>query len=212
MTGVYNLLYHRARTFNKAFLFTGGPFMATIPTLETKRLILRAPTMDDVPAYTRHFVDYEVIRNLSHVVPWPYPEGGVAEHLSQRVIPAQGNNKWVWGLFLKESPHELIGVVDLWRPGRPENRGFWLGRRYWGQGLMTEAVTVVMDYAFDDLDFETLAFANGLGNVASRRVKEKTGARLVDRRPGQYVDPQLTITEVWELTKEEWNRFRGLNK
>ncbi len=163
--------------------------------------------MEDVPSYQKHFIDYEVIRHLARAVPWPYPEEGVAEFLKE-IIATQGNNQWFWGIFLKENPAELIGVVDLWRPGHPEHRGFWLGRKFWGQGIMTEAVIPVMDYAFDSLGFEIMILSNALGNVRSRRVKEKTGARLLGVRPAPHVDPNLNESEDWEITKEAWKKFR----
>jgi len=124
-------------------------------------------------------------------------------------VPAQGNDRWVWGIFLKVNPIELIGVVDMWRDGRPENRGFWLGRKFWGQGIMTEAVQPIMNYAFEVLGFEKLVFSNALGNLKSRRVKEKTGARLVGIRPAEFVNPAYTKAETWELTREEWTKFRS---
>ncbi len=40
----------------------------------------------------------------------------------------------MWGLFEKVNPAQLIGCVHLWRQGKPENRGFWLGRPFWGKG------------------------------------------------------------------------------
>lgn len=183
--------------------------MSEIPSFETERLLLKPVTIADEPAYTRHFVDYAVISQLGAVVPWPYPEGGVKDFLENVILPAQGDDRWVWGLFLKTNPKELIGVIDLWRHGRPENRGFWLGRKFWGQGLMTEAVEPVIDYAFESLGFETLIFSNAVGNLKSRRVKEKTGARLIDVRPFAFVNPEYTHSEYWELRKPDWIEFRS---
>jgi len=74
---------------------------------------------------------------------------------------------------------------------------------------MTEAVAPVMDYAFDDLGFEYLIFTNALGNPRSRRVKEKTGAKLLRIEPGDYVDPSLTEQEVWKLTANEWKAHKA---
>jgi RimJ/RimL family protein N-acetyltransferase len=99
--------------------------------------------------------------------------------------------------------------VDLWREGKPESRGFWLGRKFWGQGLMTEAVEPVIDHAFDELGFEKLIFSNALGNERSRRIKEKTGARLLGVEPAKFVDPQFTQHELWELEKADWVRLRA---
>jgi RimJ/RimL family protein N-acetyltransferase len=160
--------------------------------------------------YEKHFVDYEVISQLSSVVPWPYPKGGVAEYLKTLILPAQGKERWAWGIFSKQNPQELIGCVDIWRKSSPENRGFWLARKHWGQGIMTEAVEPVMDFAFEKLAFEKLVFTNALGNTRSRRVKEKTGARLIAVAPAKFVNPEYTEHEIWELTKEEWLKRRAV--
>lgn len=74
---------------------------------------------------------------------------------------------------------------------------------------MTEAVIPVMDYAFDELGFERLISSNALGNIRSRRIKEKTGARFIRTEPAKFVNSAYTEREVWELTKEEWLKFRA---
>lgn len=180
----------------------------SLPTFETSRLILKPLSMDFAADYKKHFVDYEVISHLSAGVPWPYPENGVQEFLAKVILPNQGVDRWTWGLFLKENPNELIGCVDLWREGCPEHRGFWLGKKFWGRGLMTEAVHPVMDYAFNSLGFKELIFSNAVGNKRSRRVKEKTGARLMDVRPAKFVNPNLIEAETWLLTKDTWEKFK----
>ncbi len=178
----------------------------TLPILETPRLILREVTPEDIPSYKKHFVDYEVIRQLSDQVPWPYPEDGIEYFLNNVINPAQGKDRWMWGIFLKSNTSELIGAVDLWRQSRPENRGFWLGRKFWGQGFMTEACEAVNKCAFEQLGFEKIGFANAVGNTKSRRIKEKTGAKFLGVAPAKFVDPQYTEHELWELTKEDWSK------
>jgi RimJ/RimL family protein N-acetyltransferase len=74
---------------------------------------------------------------------------------------------------------------------------------------MTEAVAAVNDHAFAELGFDRLVFSNARGNLASRRVKEKSGARFVRTEPAQFVDPSLTEREVWETTKADWLAFRA---
>ncbi len=178
-----------------------------LPTFMTDRLILREVTQEDIPAYKKYFVDYEVIQHLAAHVPWPYPKDGVREFLNKFIFPDQGKTQWLWGIFEKENPAELIGAVHLLREGRPEHRGFWLGKPFWGKGYMTEAVAPVMDYAFNHLSFEKLFFANAVGNLKSRRVKEKTGAQLIDVQPARFVNPEYTEHEIWELKKEKWNNL-----
>jgi ribosomal-protein-alanine N-acetyltransferase len=179
--------------------------MFDVPTFETERLILRTVGINDAPSWASEFIDYEIIRHLSVHVPWPYPIDAVLEFIKIDILPKQGRDRWLWGIFLKKAPNNLIGAIDLWRHGKPENRGFWLGRQYWGRGIMTEAVTPILDYAFDDLRFEKLIFSNAVGNSRSRRIKEKTGARLLRIETAEFVDPKVTEQEIWELTRREWN-------
>lgn len=174
------------------------------PPLETSRLALKAISPKDIPSCQRYFNNYNIIKHLVKTVPWPYPDNGVKEYFESVVFPQQGNNHWYWGVFLKSNPEECIGVVDLWRKGSPENRGFWLAEQHWGHGYMTEAVSIVMDHAFDKLGFEYLVFANGFGNEKSRRVKEKTGARLLSIQKTEIPCHDYDKSEFWFLTKDRW--------
>ena len=178
------------------------------PVFETERLYIRGVTATDIPAYTADFVDYDVIQSLSAAVPWPYPNNGVAEYVLSHLLPTQGNNHWAWSICLNTNPTRQIGNITLWRPGTPENRGFWLAKKHWGKGYMTEAVAPVMDWAFDELGFDHLLFTNATGNPRSRRVKEKTGAKLIRTEPGDYVDPNLKEQEIWKLTAAEWKAHK----
>ncbi len=179
-----------------------------VPEFSTARLKLRPIQLEDIPSYERHFIDYEVVCQLSQQVPWPYPEDGVRQFLNAVIFPEQGVNRWTWGIFLLTRPHELIGSIDLWRQGRPDHRGFWLGKKFWGQGIMTEAVAPIHDYAFETLGFDKLILSNAVGNVRSRRVKEKSGARFIGTAPAKFVDPALLEQELWELSADAWRSFR----
>lgn len=180
----------------------------SIPILKTVRLLLREVTDQDIPAYKKHFIDYEIIRHLAKAVPWPYPEDGVESYLQEFIFPNQGKDRWMWGIHLKSNPNELIGAVELWREGKPENRGFWLSREHWNKGIMTEAVASVNEYAFDQLGFECLIFSNAKGNTKSRRIKEKTGAKYLRTEEAAFVDPNYTEHEIWKITKEEWEKIK----
>ena len=184
--------------------------MSSLPVFHTPRLILKAIAETDTPAYEKHFVDYEVIRQLADAVPWPYPEGGIIEFIKGTILPNQGQDKWDWGIFLAANSSELIGGIGLRREGKPGHRGFWLGRAFWGRGYMTEAVEPIIDYAFTELGFERLLFDNALGNIKSRRVKEKTGCRFLRVEPARFVDPAYREREFWELSREDWRAHKKL--
>lgn len=180
----------------------------SIQSLETKRLLLKELTFDHVDDYTEGFVNYEVIRHMNSRVPWPYPAGGVKTFFETVIFPEQGKTLWAWGIFEKHTPLKLIGSISL-RRSNVDNRGFWLAQPYWGKGYMTEAADAVTDYAFEVLGFDVLRFTNAKGNLRSRRIKEKRGARLVRVTSLKSVDPLYTASEHWELTKKEWANNRN---
>lgn len=182
--------------------------MSCIPKYKTKRLLLKEVMMIDASSYKKHFVDYDVIRNLSYIVPWPYPEDGVKDFLKNIMLPNQGKNRWSWGIFMQNNPKELIGCIDLWKEGKPEHRGFWLGKEFWNKGIMTEAVYPVVDFAFTEIGFEYLIFANAVGNTRSRKIKEKTGCELIGTQSAKFVDPKLTEQELWKLTQQKWGEHK----
>ncbi len=184
----------------------------SVPTFETKRLILRELVENDAPSYQKHFANWEVVKTLANVLPWPYPEGGALDYIKNFVTPHQGRDKWVWAITLKENPSEAVGALDLWRTPNPSNRGFWLAQHLWKQGLMTEAVEASTDYAFDRLGFEELHLSNATGNPASGRLKAKYGAVKVDVIPYSFMSSEYTHSERWVLTKEAWRNYRSRNQ
>ena len=178
------------------------------PTLQTARLILRPLSMSDAPAIQRHFNNWNIIQHLARVVPWPYPENGAETFIAQELERvASGQVIYNWMLVLRGADDEAIGNIRLrpWLDDPKGNRGFWLAERYWNQGLMTEAVTAVNDFAFRVLGVDVLHFCNAVTNEASRRVKQKTGAEFVGFIEIPHHNGQ-TRAEKWRVTRKNWLR------
>ena len=167
-------------------------------------MILRPVELADADEVQRLFPQWEVVRYLGHQVPWPYPPDGAYRFYRDVVLPAVGRGaEWHWTLRLKDAPAQLIGAVSLTK-GEVNNRGFWLGLPWQGKGLMSEAVEVVTDYWFNTLEFPVLRVPKAVVNVASRRISEKQGMRVIAAEERDYVSGRLP-TEIWEITAEEWN-------
>jgi ribosomal-protein-alanine N-acetyltransferase len=178
------------------------------PTLETERLILRPLALSDATAIQRHFDNWNIIQHLAQVVPWPYPEDGAVTFITRELERvAAGEVIYNWMLVLRGGDGEAIGNIRLrpWVDDPKGNRGFWLAERYWNQGLMTEAVSAVNDFAFRVLGVEAFYACNAATNVASRRVKQKTGAELVGYLELSHHNGQ-TLAERWRVTRESWLR------
>jgi RimJ/RimL family protein N-acetyltransferase len=182
------------------------------PQLETQRLILRPLAMSDVPAIQRHFDNWNIIRHLSIVVPWPYPADGAETFVRLQFDKiSAGEEIHLWVLVLKGGDGEAIGNIHLRRraEGLKGNRGFWLAEPYWQRGLMTEAITAVNDFAFLTLGLDLFYVCNAATNEASRRVKQKTGAEFVGFIELAHHGGQ-TKSERWIVRREDWLRGRSV--
>jgi [ribosomal protein S5]-alanine N-acetyltransferase len=182
-------------------------FDTVVPHLETPRLLLRPLELADAEQTQLLFPHWEIVRYLARTVPWPYPPNGAHTHYRDKVLPAMARgDEWHWTLRLKTAPDQMVGSITLYR-GDKINRGFWLALPWHGQGLMTEACEAVTDYWFNTLKFPVLRAPKAAANLASHRISEKSGMRLVAIEEHEYVSGRLP-TEIWEITAEEWNARR----
>jgi RimJ/RimL family protein N-acetyltransferase len=154
------LLDHRpAETFRES----------CIPVLETERLVLRAPCLEDAEAVAQLANDRRIAENTARI-PHPYALAD-AERFFASVNQPDGEMA-----FLITRERVVLGACGIALPEReaPEI-GYWLGVPFWGHGYATEAVRAMIDHAFSDLDYEALQAGARVTNPASRRVLEKCG-------------------------------------
>lgn len=184
------------------------------PTLETERLILEPMNLGHAKMLEKHFNNWNIVKDLNGSVPWPYPEGGVAKHIKTDALPRMQNGKGAsWAINLKDGSKNPIGRIDLFyqlTDDRHSHRGFWLAEKYWKQGLMSEAIMAVNDFAFNDAKMKVMRLENFTSNSGSHRVKEKTGAKLIGTEIHKWRGEDREV-EIWELTAENWHKFKEKN-
>ena len=143
--------------------------------LETERLVLRPPVPDDMDRLVDLIGDYEVSKWLARV-PWPYRHDHALQWL-EIANDADGDD-----LTLAIANGDgLIGGIGLASVRTKPNIGYWLGKPYWGQGLMSEAVEALLAFAFDDLDVEEVVASVFDHNIASLRLQEHFGFKVTGR-------------------------------
>jgi RimJ/RimL family protein N-acetyltransferase len=115
----------------------------------------------------------------------------------------------IWAITERGKEDQLIGIIEyMAEDAGGGNRGFWLGRPWHGRGYMTEAVCAVQDHLFFELGLERIVVGNATDNLASRRVKEKTGARFLGTAPFPHRNG-CPDTDTWEVTRQIWAQHRG---
>jgi RimJ/RimL family protein N-acetyltransferase len=137
------------------------------------RIRLRADA--DTPAIVAACQDPEIPRWTR--VPEPYDEGAAAEWAVESKRQQQAGE----GLHLLMVDAETddllgsIGVHDINRIDRRCDIGYWLAREARGRGVMTRAVTLLSEWAFDNLPVERIEITIEPSNAASRAVAERAG-------------------------------------
>lgn len=170
---------------------------------------MRPVRMSDAERIQSLFPCFDVIEYLDgKVIPWPYPENGAVEFLEFIIPKMEAGETIVWALVPKGSD-EMIGILHLNQHSETDHRGFWLGRDYWGQGLMSEAVAASQDYCFDILGMSRLLLSNAEPNTGSARLKEKSGAKFIGFADEHYFAGGGAYRSMkWELSAEAWREKR----
>ena len=142
----------------------------SMPVLETERLVLRAPRLEDAKAIATLANDRRIAENTRRV-PHPYTLADAEDFIALTAKPGGE-----MALMITQHDGTLIGGCGLTMlDGPAPELGYWLGVPYWGKGYATEAVRALIDYAFTELDHQALQAGARVTNPASRRILEKCG-------------------------------------
>ncbi|GAA3992906.1 GNAT family N-acetyltransferase [Mucilaginibacter dorajii] len=104
---------------------------------------------------------------------------------------------------------ELAGVIgidfrdDIYR--KAPLLGYWLGQQYWGKGIMTQAVRLMIDYGFTNLDVVRLQAGVFSNNPASMQVLEKAGFKKEGILRSAIIKNDVILDEhIYGILKSDW--------
>ena len=174
--------------------------------LETKRLILRSWEDGDA----EDLYEYAKNPDVGPIAGWPAHQ---SPEESRDVIKNVLNGREAYAVCLK-TDGKAIGAIELKLKGHTDlterddesELGYWLGKPFWGQGIMPEAAKEMLRHAFEDLGMTKVWVGYYEGNAKSKRVQEKLGFRYQWKSEG--VDVHLMHEKrtghVSSLTKDQW--------
>lgn len=178
--------------------------MAT-PQLQTRRLLLRAPALEDFESWAALHQDPEVARYIGGLQPRSTVFRGLLAMAGAWSL--QG-----FGMFsvIERASGRWIGRVGPWCPeGWPGPEVGWsLQRDAWGQGYALEAAVASIDWAFANLGWDEVIHSIDPANQASQNLALRLGSQR--RGPGRLPPPfEDAKVEIWGQTKSEWRVSRA---
>ena len=174
--------------------------------LKTERLILRRWEESDAENLYQYAKDPDV----GPIAGWP-PHQSVEESLD--VIQNVFNGQEAYAICLK-TDNKAIGAIELKLNGNTDmterddecELGYWLGKPFWGQGIVPEAAREMLRHAFEDIGMQKVWCGYYEGNLKSKRVQEKCGFRYQWTTEGVDV-PLMHETRTGHvnlMTKDNW--------
>ncbi|WP_299984954.1 GNAT family N-acetyltransferase [uncultured Ruegeria sp.] len=168
----------------------------TIPTVETDRLILRAPHLDDLPAMTAFYST-----GRSHMVGGPKDELGSWSSLASRLGHWTLRGYGLWHLTEKSSDDFVGWAGMIYAPGWHEPElGWTLMEQAEGKGLGFEAAQAARAYAARHQGLNGVMSYIAHANERSRALAERLGAtyereaELLGKKAQMWRHPQIDLT------------------
>ena len=170
---------------------------------ETDRLILRPWREEDAEALYTYAADPDV----GPPAGWP-PHTSVEN--SRVIIRTVLSAPETYAVCLKKT-EKPIGSIGLHRNDLAESEdeyelGYWIGKPFWGQGMIPEASRALLRHAFADLGMSRIWCGYYDGNTKSRRVMDKLGFVYQRATTGIEVSllGEIRTGHSMLLTREQW--------
>jgi 8-oxo-dGTP diphosphatase len=184
---------------------TNAPPAAFAP-LKTERLTLRPFRPDDAAGLHRLINDFDVAKMLE-LVRFPYQRELADEWIASSIRElAAGTACHLAITGLEEAQEILVGAVGITidRPSRTGRLGYWVGRRYWGHGVATEAARRLVSWGFANLEIDLMTASVATDNPASDAVLRRIGFRRTGEGIQHFASRSADIP-IWlfEATRDD---------
>jgi ribosomal-protein-alanine N-acetyltransferase len=147
--------------------------------IRTERLILRHFTLDDAKSM---FCNWASDDDVCRYMRWSSHknEEETREVINRFLVSYDKESFYRWAITLKDTG-EPIGSIGLMVVSENDLCGdiaYCIGKKYWGQGIGTEALKAVLKYGFEFIGFNRIEAYHSVNNPASGKVMEKSGMVL----------------------------------
>lgn len=175
-------------------------------TINTDRLSLRKYQTGDAPDMFKNWAnDSDVTKFLS----WkPHNNIEATKEIIEQWVSKYENNVYNWAIKLKEIA-EVIGGISIVRLDETCYSceiGYCMSRKHWGMGIMSEALTAVIEYLFTEVGFNRIAAMHDTNNIASGKVMIKSGMKYEGTlRQAKIRDNKVFYDlALYSILKAEW--------
>lgn len=173
------------------------------PSISRSTYRLRPWQWEDASSLVKHANNPRVAQNLRDGFPYPYTLQDAKNWLN---IVGENKDNIILALEVEGEAAGgigLHGLKDVYRFNA--ELGYWLSESYWGKGIMSDAVSVMVEYAFTQGPWLRLFASIYENNPSSMRVLEKNGFREeAVHKKAVMKEGKLMDEHLYALLKENW--------
>lgn len=169
--------------------------------LETPRLLLRPPRLDDLDAWAEMMTDPVAARFIGGTMPRALSWRGI-----MTMIGSWHANGFAMFSVIEKTTGRWVGRLGPWQPeGWPGPEIGWaIVRDCWGRGYAPEGAIAATNWAFDTLGWTEIIHSIAPDNLPSQQVARKLGSRNLG--PGTLPPPfESDVVDIWGQTRAEWH-------
>ncbi len=197
---VYSTIRDDLPDLKKAFLAVRNDILFN--ALVTDKCILRKVKKEDAETM---FINWASDPEVTKYTTWnPHENIEVTKTIINHWLEEEKDPKTIRFIITLKDSGEPIGSIDVVRyiDDSPEI-GYCLSRKYWNQGLMTEACKALIKYLFD-IGFTKVLIKAVVENIGSNRVIEKCGFKFTHQEHLEHqssFNPNPVTLNCYELVK-----------
>ena len=176
--------------------------------IETERLILRRFTIGDVDSMFNNWAsDDEICKYMR----WTRHENKeeTKEIIDSWIDSYSKKSFYQWAITLKGND-EPIGAIGLFVVNEFDlcgDVGYCISKKSWGQGIATEALSAVLNFAFEIVGFNRIETYHSINNPASGRVMQKSGMVFEGLARQKYKSIcGFEDSNMYSILKEDYKR------
>lgn len=179
-------------------------FFKTYPKLESERLILRALKVSDAKDIFEIRTNDDVMTYMDSPAHKSILD---SEEFIKHGLDTYAKQQGLFWAIIDKSSNQVIGDFSFWRIDHKNHRGeigYSLKPKFWGKGLMSETMDVLLDFGFNQLNLHSFEANINPKNQASRQLLVKAGfVKEAYFKENYFFEGQYLDSEIYSLIKSE---------
>lgn len=175
--------------------------------LKTERLTLRPFRPEDAAGLHQLINHFDIARMLE-LVKFPYPREAADEWIATANRSLTAGTACHLAITGHEGEREVlvggVGIAIEQRPPRTGRIGYWVGQKYWGHGVATEAAERLTRWSFANLDVDRITARVATDNPASAAVLQRIGFRQTGTGQQRFASRGIEVPVLlFEATRDD---------